>query len=144
MPTLAARRAAARLSQTELAARSRVSVSTITRIEHGGTRPCPRAIAQLSAALGTLPEAIEEFQPAMLGTRLPRPAVRPVLKHVLVLDGGHVLLDVFRDILEGEGFPVSIQPSLDCDVDAIARLAPDLIVLDCLYQVEDRGWPFLC
>ncbi len=76
MPTLAAARAAAGLSQPALAALAGVSTSTITRIERGRTRPCSRVVDHLSVALGVRPETIIEFQPVALRTRLPEPSVR--------------------------------------------------------------------
>ncbi|MDP9369467.1 MAG: helix-turn-helix domain-containing protein [Chloroflexota bacterium] len=76
MPTLAAARADAGLSQPALAALAGVSTSTINRIERGRTRPCPRVVTHLSIALGVRPESIVEFRPIALRTRLPEPSVR--------------------------------------------------------------------
>ena len=75
MPSLADTRAAAHLSQAALAAQSGVSVTTITRIERGRTRPCPRVVVRLSRALSVHPEAIAEFRSVALRMRLPEPTV---------------------------------------------------------------------
>ncbi len=64
-------------------------------------------------------------------------------QHILVIDGSQVLLDLFRDLLEGEGYRVTTQISLDRDPDALTRLAPDIIILDDLCRTEARGWPLL-
>ncbi len=65
------------------------------------------------------------------------------LRHILAIDASPALLDLFRDLLEAEGYRVSTQPALDPDLGAITRLAPDLIILDDLCRSEDRGWPLL-
>jgi DNA-binding XRE family transcriptional regulator len=59
--TLRAARAARQLSIQELARRSRISRSTIHRIESGRTRPRPHVIHALSGALGCAPREIAEF-----------------------------------------------------------------------------------
>lgn len=64
-------------------------------------------------------------------------------RHILVIDGSQALLDLFRDLLAGEGYRVSTQTDLDRDLAAITRLAPDLIILDYLCRTEDQGWPLL-
>ena len=64
-------------------------------------------------------------------------------QHILAIDASPALLDLFRDLLEGEGYRVSTQPALEPDLSAITRLAPDLIILDDLCRPEERGWPLL-
>lgn len=64
-------------------------------------------------------------------------------QHILVVDGSQALLDLFRDLLEGEGYRVSTQAALDRDPATIERLAPDLIILDYLCCREDRCAPLL-
>ena len=57
--------------------------------------------------------------------------------HVLVIDDAPELRQLFRDALEGEGYRVSLAaapPTLD----QIARLGPDLVLLDLLLG-EDEG-----
>jgi transcriptional regulator with XRE-family HTH domain len=74
--TLKEARAARGLSQRALATRAAVGVSTVLRIEHGGSRPRPHIARRLSAALGLPPEQVEELRPAAAKLRLPAPAVR--------------------------------------------------------------------
>ena len=64
-------------------------------------------------------------------------------QHILVIDGSQVLLDLFRDLLEGEGYRVTTQTSLARDPNAVTRLAPNLIILDDLCRTETRGWSLL-
>ncbi len=64
-------------------------------------------------------------------------------QHILVIDGSQVLLDLLRDLLEGEGYRVSTQTTLDQDLNPIIHLAPGLIILDDLCRTEDQGWSLL-
>ena len=64
-------------------------------------------------------------------------------RHILAIDASPALLDLFRDLLEGEGYRVSTQSTLEPDPDAISQLAPDLILLDDLCRPADQGWPLL-
>lgn len=130
MPTLAKARANTGFSRTALAARSGVSVTMIARIERGQTRPCPRVVTHLSRALGAAPEAVTEFRSVAFRTQLPQPVVRPALQHLLVLDASPAVLDALRDLLEGEGYRVWTGASTQMDLETIARLAPDLILLE--------------
>ncbi len=55
--------------------------------------------------------------------------------HVLVIDDDESLRDLFRDILEGEGYRVTLATSA-LDPAEIARLDPDLMVLDLLLGTD--------
>lgn len=60
--------------------------------------------------------------------------------HVLVIDDAEELRTLFRDILEDTGCRVSLTADAPT-VDEIARLAPDLIVLDLLLgDDEEAAW----
>ena len=60
--------------------------------------------------------------------------------HVLVVDDAPELRALFRDVLEGEGYRVSLVAEAP-NVEAIARLRPDLLVLDLLLgDDEDAAW----
>lgn len=63
--------------------------------------------------------------------------------HVLVVDDTQEILDVMRDLLEEEGYRVSI--SLETlDLTRIKALAPDVIVQDLLFAgTQETGWHFL-
>ncbi len=54
------------LSQRELAARAKLSVTTINRIETGQRRPMPRTIRKLAEALGVTPEELLTEQPRLM------------------------------------------------------------------------------
>ena len=57
--------------------------------------------------------------------------------HVLVIDDATELRQLFRDALEGEGYRVSLAAAPPA-LDEIARLRPDLVLLDLLLG-EDEG-----
>ena len=63
--------------------------------------------------------------------------------HVLVVDGSRPVLDLFHDLLVGEGYRVSLLTHPDADVEGIKRLGPDLIVLDLVFAGADSGWRLL-
>jgi CheY-like chemotaxis protein len=62
---------------------------------------------------------------------------------ILVIDDDEAVLQVYRDVLEDEGYRLSLRlrpPATTADV----RLErPDLILLDLIFGFDDAGWPFL-
>jgi CheY-like chemotaxis protein len=68
-------------------------------------------------------------------------------KHVLVINDVPVLLDVFRSLLESEGYRVSLDNFSDFDLarklDDIRRLKPDVVILDFVFGGEPLGWQLL-
>lgn len=63
--------------------------------------------------------------------------------HVLVIDDAEELRALFRDILEGEGCRVSVAATA-IGIEEMARLAPDLVVLDLLLgHDENAAWLLL-
>ena len=63
--------------------------------------------------------------------------------HVLVIDDAEELRALFRDIFEGEGCRVSLAATAP-GIEEVARLAPDLVVLDLLLgSDEDAAWLLL-
>ena len=143
MPSLAAARAEIGISQTTLAARAGVSLATIQRIERGRTRPSPRVVTRLCLVLGTPAAAIAEFQSVARRTQLHPPTIRPALRHVLIVDASHLLLNALRDLLEGEGYQVSTRSPVETDLAVIGRLGPDLIILDDIGTNEATNWNLL-
>ncbi len=139
MPTLCEVRAAAHLTQRELAARAGVSSATIARIERGRTRPSPRVVSRLSRALGEVPEAITEFRAVACRTQLPQPMVRPAQPHLLVLDASPAVLAALRELLEGEGYRVSTGSTPELDLESIVCLAPDLILLEGVGETTETS-----
>jgi len=68
-------------------------------------------------------------------------AVRP--PHILAGDDSPEVLALYRDLLEGEGYRVTLSPD-DLDLAMIKRLSPDLVILD--HMIEDgpgSGWDLL-
>jgi DNA-binding response OmpR family regulator len=56
--------------------------------------------------------------------------------HILVIDQEPAILDLIRELLEGEGFGVSTRQSIDSDLQEIKRLAPNLIILDPVWPAQ--------
>ena len=54
------------LSQRELAARAKLSVTTLNRIELGRHKPLPRTVRKLAEALGVTPEELLSEQPRLM------------------------------------------------------------------------------
>jgi len=55
------------LSQRELAALAKLSVTTVNRIELGQRKPMPRTVRKLAEALGVTPEELLAEQPRLIG-----------------------------------------------------------------------------
>ena len=64
-------------------------------------------------------------------------------RHILVVNDTQEILDLFRAILEEEGYRVSLSTFTFRDLDAIIGLQPDLIILDFMVGGEDYGWQLL-
>jgi CheY-like chemotaxis protein len=63
--------------------------------------------------------------------------------HVLVVNDIQAILDVMRELLEDEGYRVSVSIET-LDLTRIKTLAPDVIVQDLLFAgTQDAGWKFL-
>lgn len=63
--------------------------------------------------------------------------------HILVIDDTQEILDVMRELLEEEGYRVSVSVET-LDLHRIKELAPDVIVQDLLFAgMQDTGWKFL-
>jgi DNA-binding response OmpR family regulator len=63
--------------------------------------------------------------------------------HVLVVNDTKEILELFRELLEEEGFRVSLSSFTVNDIDEIVGLAPDLVILDFLMGGEQQGWQML-
>ena len=59
--------------------------------------------------------------------------------HILVLDGAQEILALFRDLLEQEGYRVSLSLTAEADVDLVKDLMPDLVVLDLVLGCGKSG-----
>ncbi|MDP9355084.1 MAG: response regulator [Chloroflexota bacterium] len=65
-----------------------------------------------------------------------------MLPHVLVMNDTQEILDLLRELLEEEGYRVSTSLYV-LDLTKIKTLAPDVIVLDVMFEGHDQGWKFL-
>ena len=64
-------------------------------------------------------------------------------KRILVINDSPEILDLFRDILEAEGFEVTLFTFDPKHLAEIERQQPDLIILDYMIGGEPLGWQFL-
>jgi CheY-like chemotaxis protein len=67
-------------------------------------------------------------------------------KHIFVINDTVAILDLFRSILEEEGFQVTTDGFSIELVEMLGRVkasAPDLIILDFVILDEGKGWQFL-
>jgi len=69
-------------------------------------------------------------------------AASPGRRHVLVVDDSDEILGVLREVLEDEGYRVTTRAE-PVDVDEVAAVAPDVVVLDVLFGAEQRGLDLL-
>lgn len=71
------------------------------------------------------------------------PPISPTPKHILAGDDSPEVLALFRDLLEAEGYRVTLFPDA-LDPSVIKRVAPDLVILD--HMIGDgagSGWQLL-
>ena len=65
-------------------------------------------------------------------------------KHIMAINQSEDVLQLFKYLLEeDEGYHVTTRSYIDKDLDAIVRLAPELIILDYMWSEEDLGWSLL-
>lgn len=64
-------------------------------------------------------------------------------RHIVVVNDTQEILDLFRDILEEEGYRVSLYSYAFKDIADIAALQPDLVILDFVIGGEAHGWQLL-
>lgn len=63
--------------------------------------------------------------------------------HILVINDTQEILDLFREILEDEGYRVSLYSSGFNDIHQIVEMDPDLVILDLMIGGESQGWQML-
>ncbi len=64
-------------------------------------------------------------------------------KHILVINDTQEILDLFREILEEEGYRVSLYSYTFQDIAQVREVQPDLVILDFIIGGEDLGWQML-
>jgi DNA-binding response OmpR family regulator len=65
------------------------------------------------------------------------------MTRVLVVNDTQDILDLFRRLLEDEGYEVVLSGSPVQQVSEIERISPDLIILDFIFGGEKFGWQML-
>lgn len=70
-------------------------------------------------------------------------AIRTDKTRVLVVNDTQEILDLFRDILEDEGYDVVLSSFGFKELDDIREINPDLVILDFLFGGEPHGWQLL-
>lgn len=63
--------------------------------------------------------------------------------HIVVVNDTQEILELFREILEEEGYKVSLYSFAFNDVNEIIKLEPDLVILDLMIGGESVGWQLL-
>lgn len=64
-------------------------------------------------------------------------------KHILVINDTQEILQLFEDILVGEGYKVTIHSYSTRDIEVVKKVNPDLIISDHPPFEERQGWQFL-
>ena len=59
---------------------------------------------------------------------------------ILVINDTQEILDLFNDLLSGEGYEVVLYSQAIQDMSEIERLKPDLIIVDYIFGGEKNGW----
>ncbi|HEY0738930.1 MAG TPA: response regulator [Herpetosiphonaceae bacterium] len=62
---------------------------------------------------------------------------------IMVVNDTQEILEMFRDLLEQEGYDVILYSYAIQDMDEILRQKPDLIILDYIFGAERTGWQLL-
>ncbi|MGH2559131.1 MAG: response regulator [Thermomicrobiales bacterium] len=70
-------------------------------------------------------------------------ATRERAGHILVVNDSQEILELFRDLLEEEGYRVSLYSYALHDLNEVKEIGPDLMILDFLIGGEEWGWQFL-
>ncbi len=64
-------------------------------------------------------------------------------KHILVVNDTQDILEIFRLLLESEGYRVTLSSFPLQKANDIVQLGPDLIILDVVFGEEKLGWQML-
>ncbi len=64
-------------------------------------------------------------------------------RHVLVIDDDANTRELYRDVLEEDGYRATLLTTPDLEPEAVITLAPELIVLDLRFRHEADGVHFL-
>jgi len=64
----------------------------------------------------------------------------PAKPHVLVINDTQEVLEVMRELLQDEGYEVTLYSTAIRDLENIREIGPDLLILDHLMGDEEYGW----
>ena len=65
-------------------------------------------------------------------------------KHIMVFNDTQEILDLFKEILSGEGYEVQLYSFNTQELEAVRRAQPDLVIADCPPLTrEERGWQLI-
>lgn len=64
-------------------------------------------------------------------------------KHILVVNDTQEILEMFRALLEEEGYRVTLYTYKPHEIDFVREVMPDLIILDYMFGREGIGWQLL-
>jgi len=67
----------------------------------------------------------------------------PTQSHILVIDHSPDVINVLRELLSDEGYRVSTGLHLSHDARSVVESAPDLIVIDYVWETPDENWSLL-
>jgi CheY-like chemotaxis protein len=99
--------------------------------------PCILRISRRAATLN-----VSKSDPT--DERRRRNAVAAARPHILVVEDARELLNLFREVLEGEaGYRVTARALPLTDPEELAAVAPDLVLLDLILDGEAAGLTFL-
>ena len=64
-------------------------------------------------------------------------------KKILVINDTQEILQLFAEILTGEGYEVALHSYSTRDIDTVKKVSPDLIISDHPFIEEKQAWQFL-
>jgi CheY-like chemotaxis protein len=67
------------------------------------------------------------------------PIINRMSKHILVVEDNEELLSLYRDLLEPEGYRISVLPGADDIIAQLIKLQPDVVLLDFLIAGINGG-----
>lgn len=67
-------------------------------------------------------------------------ATTPAQPHILVIDDTPEIRDLFQELLDEEGYRVTLLSAVPDDLAAVRRFAPDLLLLDYSFGGTGAGW----
>lgn len=64
-------------------------------------------------------------------------------KHILVLNDSEEVLALMKELLEDEGYRVTVQAYAAKAIGDVVAVGPDLVILDYMWASADTGWSML-